>query len=266
MERQVADVRQQHLLVETIRSWDESMVIQWLESMSLDRFLQRFIGRFLFLFRASTYGKINIGLDHNITGDILLELDHNLLKEMEISTVGDRMRILIALKQLKTKGPSSTMVLSYGQTDTSHQEQEQHENTTANYRKANLSISTSPKVLAHHLYSPETPVLLTASEGTPSADEFSKTQASPSSSPFNQLATRAGKHSAPLEGGAARFNTLNQHSSSSKSNLHQTKTFDPPPTSAPISQHSLNLSSSARVSLSLGIVFFTLCVRECFEF
>ncbi len=40
---------------------------------------------------------------HNFTGDNLLECDQNVLKDMGVKKIGDRVRIFIAIKQLRTK-------------------------------------------------------------------------------------------------------------------------------------------------------------------
>jgi hypothetical protein len=44
-------------------------------------------------------------IDNNVTGEVMVQLNHEYLKEMDIKSVGDRMKILIAVKDLKTKGP-----------------------------------------------------------------------------------------------------------------------------------------------------------------
>ena len=40
-------------------------------------------------------------LENNINGEILLELDNAILKEMDIKTVGERVRILTAVRYLR---------------------------------------------------------------------------------------------------------------------------------------------------------------------
>jgi len=40
---------------------------------------------------------------NNITGETLLECDHSALKELGITKVGDRVRIFVAIKALRTK-------------------------------------------------------------------------------------------------------------------------------------------------------------------
>jgi len=40
---------------------------------------------------------------NNITGETLLECDHSALKELGITKVGDRVRIFVAVKALRTK-------------------------------------------------------------------------------------------------------------------------------------------------------------------
>lgn len=40
---------------------------------------------------------------NNVTGSNLIECDQNVLKEMGIKKIGDRVRIFIGIKQLRTK-------------------------------------------------------------------------------------------------------------------------------------------------------------------
>lgn len=42
-------------------------------------------------------------LGNNINGEALLECDHAVLKELGITKVGDRVRIFVAIKALRTK-------------------------------------------------------------------------------------------------------------------------------------------------------------------
>ncbi|KAL1954682.1 hypothetical protein VTO42DRAFT_834 [Malbranchea cinnamomea] len=69
---------------ESIRSWDEKNVIDWLHSIRL--------GQYESLFKAN-----------NFNGDTLLECDQNILQEIGVKKVGDRVRISIAVKQLRKK-------------------------------------------------------------------------------------------------------------------------------------------------------------------
>ncbi|KAJ5833742.1 hypothetical protein N7474_002053 [Penicillium riverlandense] len=71
-----------------VRAWDEKRVITWLHGIKC--------GQYEPIFKAN-----------NFTGDNLLECDQKILQEMGIKKVGDRVRIFVAIKQLRTKtGPT----------------------------------------------------------------------------------------------------------------------------------------------------------------
>lgn len=40
-------------------------------------------------------------VEHNITGSVLLDLDYEAFKAMDIKTVGERVRLLVAIKSLR---------------------------------------------------------------------------------------------------------------------------------------------------------------------
>ncbi|OQD74360.1 hypothetical protein PENDEC_c011G02066 [Penicillium decumbens] len=67
-----------------VRSWDEKRVVQWLQSIKC--------GQYESIFRAN-----------NFNGDNLLDCDQKILQEMGIKKVGDRVRIFVAIKQLRNK-------------------------------------------------------------------------------------------------------------------------------------------------------------------
>ncbi|KAJ1659890.1 ATP binding [Dispira simplex] len=67
-------------LTEVLR-WDESQVAKWLQDNRFGKYGQRFI-------------------DNNITGDLLFELDYKLLRELNITTVGERIKLSVAIKKL----------------------------------------------------------------------------------------------------------------------------------------------------------------------
>lgn len=69
---------------ETVKSWDEDRVIDWLRSIRCSQYES--------LFRAN-----------NFTGESLLECDQKILAEMGIKKIGDRVRINVAIKQLRNK-------------------------------------------------------------------------------------------------------------------------------------------------------------------
>ncbi|KAL6713142.1 ATP binding [Lecanora helva] len=69
---------------DSIRSWDEKRVGEWLRAINCSQYEQIF--------------KVN-----NVTGSNLIECDQLVLKEMGIKKIGDRVRIFVAIKQLRTK-------------------------------------------------------------------------------------------------------------------------------------------------------------------
>lgn len=66
------------------RSWDECKVVEWLRSIGCSKYESDFE-------------------NNNITGEALLECDHSVLKELGIKKVGDRVRIFVAIKALRTR-------------------------------------------------------------------------------------------------------------------------------------------------------------------
>lgn len=67
-----------------IRSWDERKVGEWLRSIDFAKYENDFE-------------------ENNITGEALLECDHSVLKELGVKKVGDRVRIVVAIKALRTR-------------------------------------------------------------------------------------------------------------------------------------------------------------------
>ncbi|KAL9002927.1 MAG: hypothetical protein Q9188_004182 [Gyalolechia gomerana] len=72
-----------------VRSWDEKRVCEWLRSINCVQYEH--------LFKAN-----------NVTGSNLIECDQLVLKEMGIKKIGDRVRIFVAIKQLRTKAIGSS--------------------------------------------------------------------------------------------------------------------------------------------------------------
>ncbi|KIW47380.1 uncharacterized protein PV06_00080 [Exophiala oligosperma] len=70
--------------LESIRAWDEKKVGEWLHTIRC--------GQYESLFQAN-----------NFTGESLLECDQKILSEMGIKKIGDRVRINVAIKQLRNK-------------------------------------------------------------------------------------------------------------------------------------------------------------------
>ncbi|KAI9040233.1 STE11 family mitogen-activated protein kinase kinase kinase [Aspergillus affinis] len=70
--------------LDAVRSWDEKQVVTWLHSINC--------GQYEPLFRAN-----------NFNGNNLIECDQKILQEMGVKKIGDRVRIFVAIKQLRTK-------------------------------------------------------------------------------------------------------------------------------------------------------------------
>lgn len=71
-------------LLREVRGWNESRVADWLSTVN-----------------SSTYA--NVFVDNHINGDALLECDQQALKELGVTKVGDRIRIHVAIKTLRSK-------------------------------------------------------------------------------------------------------------------------------------------------------------------
>ncbi|KAI8071176.1 kinase-like domain-containing protein [Gilbertella persicaria] len=69
-------------LLDDVKNWSEQKVTEWLSNQALGRFSQKFI-------------------EHNISGSVLLDVDYEALKAMDIKTVGERVRLLTAIKALR---------------------------------------------------------------------------------------------------------------------------------------------------------------------
>lgn len=67
-----------------IRSWDEKQVADWLHTIKCGQYEQLFVS-------------------NNVTGESLLEFDQKILSELGIKKIGDRVRINVAIKQLRNK-------------------------------------------------------------------------------------------------------------------------------------------------------------------
>lgn len=70
--------------LEAVKAWDEKKVGEWLQSIKC--------GQYEAIFRS-----------HNFTGESLLECDQKILAEIGIKKIGDRVRINVAIKQLRNK-------------------------------------------------------------------------------------------------------------------------------------------------------------------
>ncbi|KAK5945457.1 ATP binding [Knufia obscura] len=70
--------------LDSVRRWDEKKVGEWLRSIRC--------GQHEAIFQ-----------ENNVTGDTLLEFDQNLLRDIGIKKIGDRVRINVAIKQLRNR-------------------------------------------------------------------------------------------------------------------------------------------------------------------
>lgn len=85
-----------------VTTWTVDDVASWAQAKGFDEGIcDKFRGKFLFFFRYYA----NTMAEHEISGDVLLELDANLLKELDIIAFGKRMRIAAAISELRR--PSS---------------------------------------------------------------------------------------------------------------------------------------------------------------
>jgi mitogen-activated protein kinase kinase kinase len=75
-----------------VQQWDEATVGEWLKSVNC--------GKYRAVFTAN-----------NINGDALLDCDQTILKEVGVTKVGDRIRIMVAVKALRAHAASVSRVL-----------------------------------------------------------------------------------------------------------------------------------------------------------
>jgi mitogen-activated protein kinase kinase kinase len=78
--------------VDLVQQWDETTVGEWLKSVNCGKYRQLFVS-------------------NNINGDALLDCDQNILKEVGVTKVGDRIRIMVAVKALRNHIMSMSRVL-----------------------------------------------------------------------------------------------------------------------------------------------------------
>ncbi|CAE6459585.1 unnamed protein product [Rhizoctonia solani] len=109
-----------------VRGWDDEQVALWLSSLGCGH-------------QAATFS------DNDIRGNVILDLDQHALKEMEITSVGDRIKILNAIKGLrqhcsKGAGPTPRVLLNGGSTS---RVTSQYEITNGVSRSSSFRHSTS---------------------------------------------------------------------------------------------------------------------------
>ncbi|CDS10232.1 hypothetical protein LRAMOSA02908 [Lichtheimia ramosa] len=78
----VDHARQKGYTLEEVHSWSEAKVAEWLSHLNQGRHRNKFI-------------------ENNITGAVLLDLDNEALKAMDIRTVGERVKLLVAVRSLR---------------------------------------------------------------------------------------------------------------------------------------------------------------------
>ena len=74
-----------------VQQWDEHTVCEWLKSVNCGKYGHMFA-------------------KNNINGDALLDCDQNILKEVGVTKVGDRIRILVAVKALRARAMTLSKV------------------------------------------------------------------------------------------------------------------------------------------------------------
>ncbi|CAJ0758581.1 5851_t:CDS:2, partial [Entrophospora sp. SA101] len=65
------------ITIESVRHWKLDQVSNWLQENNFREYQRLFT-------------------ENDITGDVLLEIDHEVLKELKIRSIGDRIRLLVA--------------------------------------------------------------------------------------------------------------------------------------------------------------------------
>jgi len=80
--------------IDLVQQWDEATVGEWLKSVNCGKYRQLFER-------------------NNINGDALLDCDQNILKEVGVTKVGDRIRIMVAVKALRAHAHSISKVLPF---------------------------------------------------------------------------------------------------------------------------------------------------------
>jgi hypothetical protein len=107
---------------EAFREWDTARVLQWLESNNFGEYKESFS-------------------KHQITGDLLPDLNYTTLKEIGVLIVGDRARIMQAIKKLQPKPPSKPHRSKQGS------DQEEYGRKRSNDSPSNQSTpTTTPKM------------------------------------------------------------------------------------------------------------------------
>jgi hypothetical protein len=77
--------------IDLVQQWDEATVGEWLRSVNCGKYRAAFVA-------------------NNINGDALLDCDQTILKEVGVKKVGDRIRIMVAVKALRVHAASLSRV------------------------------------------------------------------------------------------------------------------------------------------------------------
>ena len=114
-------------ILEPIASWGVDDVCSWLNGIELGRFERHF-------------------RCHDITGQVLFDLDHEHLKEMQIVSVGDRSKILCHIKKLYRDSQETQATFDRQQTDSISSNASTTTVGSSILRFPNLSFSVNPLV------------------------------------------------------------------------------------------------------------------------
>ncbi|KNZ44308.1 hypothetical protein VP01_92g13 [Puccinia sorghi] len=131
--------------IDYLKSWDDQHVAKWLNDIKLPHLAHIFA-------------------DNDIVGDILLDVDQSALKEMGVTKVGDRVKILVAVKDLKQRCIRERII----PTSSTQQQQQQQQHPRIHH-----------SLLANH----PTPSAPQRSEGLPRAYQSTNNSASTRSQP-----------------------------------------------------------------------------------
>jgi mitogen-activated protein kinase kinase kinase len=89
-----------HHANEHFRSWDEKRVVEWLKTINCGQYSDAFRCE---QFKSDySYGTLTLVANH-VNGSNLVECDQMVLKEMGIKKIGDRVRISVGIKNLRSK-------------------------------------------------------------------------------------------------------------------------------------------------------------------
>jgi protein STE50 len=84
----------------SIAEWNEATVGAWLASLGFPQYEQNMKGLSLQQIQSTTYNNLLL-LDHKIDGEVLCRLDSEHLKEIGITSIGQRVAILKAVFHIK---------------------------------------------------------------------------------------------------------------------------------------------------------------------